>query len=345
LEAIPLGRVYPFGLDPTWHGSDNLLVFTNSLKMKMSIILGVLHMSFALCLNIPNAFYFKKPVMIYGEFIPKMLFLQSIFGYLVFTILYKWSTDWYEQDANGVVFRNNPPGLLNMLIYMFLKPGSVEKDKELFPFQGFIQTLLLLLAFICVPWMLCVKPYVEYKEHKERQGQGYHSVTNEGAERQSYDALNGGVDDDEDGEGHVVSRQTNGGGGHGGDGDDEHGEFQLGEEIIHNVIETIEFVLGTISQTASYLRLWALSLAHAQLSEVAWSMTINNAFGLSGVTGVIAAVVAFAVWLSLSIAVLVVMEGLSAFLHALRLHWVEASSKHYMAQGYMFQPLTFREEE
>ncbi len=49
----------------------------------------------------------------------------------------------------------------------------------------------------------------------------------------------------------------------------------------------------------------------------------------------------FAVWFQLSVGILCVMEGLSAFLHALRLHWVEANGKHYMAGGYPFVPLSF----
>lgn len=64
---------------------------------------------------------------------------------------------------------------------MFLSPGSMKPEQEMFAGQNILQVFLLLLALVCVPWMLCTKPYLVWKEQQRIKGQGYRGLhSNEG---------------------------------------------------------------------------------------------------------------------------------------------------------------------
>merc|ERR1719482_1012111 len=119
--------------------------------------------------------------------------------------------------------------------------------------------------------------------------------------------------------------------------DDDHEEHDFSEVVIHQVIETIEYVLGTVSHTASYLRQWALSLAHQQLSVVFFQKAMLGAL-TSG--NPVAIYFAFATLMAITAGVLLGMDVLECFLHTLRLHWVEFQSKFFKAGGNLFTPFS-----
>jgi len=305
---------YPFGLDPIWHGTKTELTFTNSVKMKMSIILGVIHMNLGIIMSVFNHRYFQDSLSIWFEFLPQLLFLNSLFGYLCFLIIYKWTIDFREDDRGRA-------DLYSVMIDMFLSPGAVEDDGRLYDGQASMQVFLLLIAFASIPLMLLPKPLILRKRHQS----GHMELMND--------------DDDEPSAipTHDDSTRFQG------------GVFDFGEVMVHQIIHTIEYVLGTISNTASYLRLWALTLAHSQLSAVFYDRVLMLVVemasdpkdgGTSGLN-VIFIVIGYFVFAMATIGVLMIMESLSAFLHALRLHWVEFQNKFYMGDGHKFVAFSF----
>ncbi|XP_015241450.1 PREDICTED: V-type proton ATPase 116 kDa subunit a isoform 1 isoform X3 [Cyprinodon variegatus] len=307
---------YPLGIDPIWSISINKLTFLNSFKMKMSVVLGVIHMIFGVTLSLFNHLYFKKPLNIYLGFIPEIVFMSSLFGYLVILIFYKW----VSYDA---LTSRDAPSLLIAFINMFLFSYNDPTSKPLYRGQMGLQIFLVLIALACVPCMLIVKTLVMRRQYLWQKHLG---TQNFGGIRVG----NGPTEDEANIIQHDQLAQQS----------EEEPEFNFADMAVHQAIHTIEYCLGCISNTASYLRLWALSLAHAQLSEVLWSMVMR--IGLSkSPAGFILMAIIFSFFAVLTVAILLIMEGLSAFLHALRLHWVEFQNKFYVGQGFKFLPFTF----
>ncbi|XP_042199240.1 V-type proton ATPase 116 kDa subunit a1 isoform X3 [Callorhinchus milii] len=314
---------YPFGIDPIWNIASNKLTFLNSFKMKMSVILGVVQMVFGVSLSLLNHIYFKKPLNIYFSFIPEMIFMLTLFGYLVILIFYKWC-------AYDAARSKDAPSLLIHFINMFLFSYNDKSMKYLYTGQKGLQSFLVVVALLCVPCMLVVKPLVLRHQYLRKKHLGTHNFggirvgngpTEEDAEIIQHDQLDTHSEDGED----LAEEEV----------------FNFGDVAVHQAIHTIEYCLGCVSNTASYLRLWALSLAHAQLSEVLWNMVLRLGLSINSLIGSVAVFFLFAIFATLTIAILLIMEGLSAFLHALRLHWVEFQNKFYSGAGYKFVPFSF----
>ncbi|KAK0168351.1 hypothetical protein PV327_002163 [Microctonus hyperodae] len=315
---------YPIGMDPVWQLAENKILFLNSYKMKISIIFGILHMIFGVVIGLKNHLYFKKRLNVTCEFIPQIIFLIFIFWYLTLLMFIKW-VNYSAANAPELGPMCAPSVLITFINMVLMSPpdppkkmGDVVCDSMMFSGQEGLQKFLIVIALICVPWMLFAKPYFILRQKKmQHQQLNTHGMENG-------DVENGAVQQN--------PTETSG------NKEDEHDTSEI---FIYQGIHTIEYVLGSVSHTASYLRLWALSLAHAQLSEVLWNMVMKNGLAREGWLGGVFLWAIFAFWAVLTIGILVVMEGLSAFLHTLRLHWVEFQSKFYAGAGYSFTPFSF----
>jgi len=286
---------YPFGIDWMWEGASNELLYMNSLKMKLSVLFGVLQMIVGVLLRWSNAFHEKSMLDFICECLPMMVFMLCFFGWMDVMILYKWV---HPVDTT--------PSIINSMICMAM--GQEDKAPM---WEGSVQLAqkLMLCTVLAVPVMLLPKPFVLLWQHNKAQEQKSKGDEETGSH----------------------------GGGHG------HGEeFEFGEVFIHQIIETIEYVLGTVSHTASYLRIWALSLAHQQLSQVFFDKTLKMGLTMPYPMNGIVIYLMFVAWFGITVGVLLGMDVLECFLHTLRLHWVEFQSKFYKSDGEKFMPYSVR---
>lgn len=344
--------VYPFGLDPVWHVSGNELLFFNSFKMKMSVIFGICQMFLGTCIRGLNAIHFGEKIDLYFEVFPMAIF-SCLFIYMVVLIFMKWSIDWNarmllatcfdpssdewrsdwtmcDRSGNGYCTPSGyscrdgdktvdlcpldyggtgdgcqPPGLITTLINIVLSPGGV--DEPMYKGQAYVQNIILLLALASVPVLLLAKPFfIKQRTHTPIQ---HHD---EELPLYADDHDRGGGDEDHD----------------------------FSEIVIHQGIETIEFVLGMISNTASYLRLWALSLAHSELATVFWEKCLLSTLNMSSF---IYCYFGFGLFAGITFGVLLMMDVLECYLHSLRLHWVEFQGKFYKGDGVRFVPYCFKQ--
>jgi V-type H+-transporting ATPase subunit a len=257
-------------------------------------------------------------------------------------IVVKWLTDWKGQEGKA-------PSIISIMINMFLNQGKVDEAIAV-PLIGSASTqqsiciILLLIALICIPTMLLVKPiylnatkkkhgregsighrFTQLDDEEEKDG-GFHTAVNS-----SMKGTMAKVDEEIDLDA-ILAGQG---------GNSDHHAF--GEMFIHQLIETIEFALGTVSNTASYLRLWALSLAHSQLAHVFYDKLLGS-LALSKGGNFFMVFLLFPAFFSFTLFVLLCMDVMECFLHTLRLHWVEFQNKFYKGNGYLFNPFSFEKE-
>ena len=365
--------VYPVGLDPSWIGTVNELTYTNSLKMKLSIIVGVLHMMLGIFIRGINNINAKNHTAFYFEFIPQFLFMGLMFGYLISMIFYKWGTDY---DSNT----HEAPSLLTIMINMAIKLGEIDGKPLFESFMGFSQeSINRLILFICVlliPVMLLVKPINFYMRKVKTKGIKYR---NDGVsliknENKNDDNINININDNNNiNNDYDINNDDNMNLNNSGDyslslsqesaikpnelyselyatqkikyKEEAKTKYQFIELFIGQLIEVIEYVLGTVSNTASYLRLWALSLAHTALSHVFIEKTFigyiqNDHTNIA--SSVIGVFIYFLVFLFATAFILIFMDAMECVLHTLRLHWVEFQNKFYKGDGYLFRPFSFK---
>lgn len=150
--------------------------------MKIAVILGILQMSLGICMKGFNAIHFRSTVDFLFEFIPQILLLLCLFGWMDVLIIAKWifTVDLDATDKTSMDNIHNSPAIITTMINIYLN-GAENKEGGYYVVSGqkAISLILLLIAFITVPIMLFVKPCYLSKKHSGSHAHGHQKLASQ----------------------------------------------------------------------------------------------------------------------------------------------------------------------
>lgn len=111
-----------------------------------------------------------------------------------------------------------------------------------------------------------------------------------------------------------------------------HLQAPIGEKVLMVVIETLETVIGYVSNTLSFLRVAAFSINH-----VALAMAVLTLAGMMGAVGHVLMVIFGNIFI-------IVLEGVIVTIQIMRLQFFEGFSRYFYADGKEFSPVRLRKQ-
>jgi len=87
------------GVDPVWGLSTQRLQFTNNIKMKISVVYGVIHMTMGVIMKGSNTLFKKDYLGFAFEVVGGLVILIFLFGWMDLLIYGKWFFDFVQFDS------------------------------------------------------------------------------------------------------------------------------------------------------------------------------------------------------------------------------------------------------
>lgn len=173
------------GVDPVWGLSTQKLTFSNNIKMKLSVIMGIVHMTIGVIIKGANTIFRKDYPSLIFEVVTGLVMLLGLFGWMDLLIYGKWFfpinfTDRTVIEEKGLkeyqgdLVNRRTPSVINIMIttifggakpvgnnYSFLVSGdrtTYPPNEDMQAAMYNISFFLMICAMICIPLMLLVKP-------------------------------------------------------------------------------------------------------------------------------------------------------------------------------------------